>query len=773
MTLMIDDQRVALRRKRIRILICGTVQGVGFRPFAHRQANRLGLDGWVGNSARGVTIEVQGQQDRLDEFVATLRGPLPANAEIEQLDIEELALQDENAFVVRQSETSGGRGAQVVPDLTVCEQCLRELFDPGNRRYRYPFISCTHCGPRYSIVESLPYDRSRTTMRAFRMCTACRQEYEDPADRRFHAQPNACAECGPQIALWDHSGNILAQRNDALLAAAVALRQGQCVAVKGIGGFHLMVDAGNEAAVHRLRLAKGRDEKPFAVMCATLEEARVLCQVSAAEAQLLADRARPIVLLRKAGKALAPSVAPGNARLGVMLPYSPLHHLLLHELGIAVVATSGNVSDEPIVSDEHDALVRLSGLAGLFLVHDRQIVRPLDDSVAQVVLGEPQLLRRARGYAPGTVSPEKRDNGILAFGSHLKSTIALTCEAGTVLSHHLGDLDTVAARDAYSNASAELVRLFSSQPQLAVCDMHPEYASTHAAEKSGLPVVAVQHHVAHVAACMADNGLAPPVLGVAWDGVGYGDDGTSWGGEFIAIDESGWRRVAHLRPFPLPGGDAVAREPARAALGLLYAVFGEEGLAMVDLPPVARFGSGERKVLLGMLRRGINSPMTSSAGRLFDAFAALCGLRQRSSYEGQAAAEFEWCAQAHADHNDPLPLRIRSDAYLVVDWEPALVAAISGVRAHRSAADISASLHVGLASAIAQVAKRLGARRIALTGGCFQNILLTEKTVSALRAIGCEPFWHRRVPPNDGGIAYGQAEWAARPSVRSEQRGQT
>ena len=762
MALTVESERVAARYKRIRILLYGTVQGVGFRPFAHRQASRFGLRGWVANSAQGITVEAQGQECRLDEFVEVIRGASPANAMIERLVIEELALQDDDAFVVRESETAGAHGAQIAPDFATCEQCLCELFDSGNRRFRYPFINCTQCGPRYSIVESLPYDRSRTTMRPFEMCAACHGEYNNPTNRRFHAQPNACPECGPQIVLWDQAGKTLAQRDEALLATVSALRQGRCIAVKGIGGFHLMVDAGNETAVRRLRKRKGRDEKPFAVMCPTLADVRELCHVDAAEAQLLTGRARPIVLLRKNGDVLAPSVAPDNARLGVMLPYSPLHHLLLRELGITLVATSGNVSDEPIVTDEHEALARLSGMAELFLVHDRPIAQPLDDSVAQIVLDEPQVLRRARGYAPESVSTAQTAEGILAFGAHLKSTVALTCAAGTVLSQHLGDQETVKAREAHAQASTDLVRLYASQPRLVVCDLHPDYASTHAAENSGLPVVAVQHHVAHVAACMAEHSLAPPVLGVAWDGVGFGTDGSVWGGEFIAVDESGWRRVAHLREFRLPGGEAAVREPARAALGMLFEVFGDEVDAMTDLAPVVHYGRGERQVLLKMLRNGLNSPKTTSAGRLFDGFAAMCGLRQRSGYEGQAAAALEWCVQGHdMDGEYRLSMRDGADGYLVVDWEPALVNAIGALRAGQPAGAVSASLHQGLASAIAQVAQHLGARRVALTGGCFQNTLLTGKTVAALRATGCEPFWHRRVPPNDGGIAFGQAMWAA------------
>ncbi|UCD68958.1 MAG: carbamoyltransferase HypF, partial [Betaproteobacteria bacterium] len=555
-----------------------------------------------------------------------------------------------------------------------------------------------------------------------------------------------------------------------------ALREGRIVAVKGIGGFHLMVEAGNEAAVSRLRVAKGRDEKPFAVMFPTLADVHACCQVSAAEAALLCEPARPIVLLQRSvllqkdRGTIAPAVTAGDVRLGAMLPYSPLHHLLLHELAMPIVATSANLTDEPIVADEMEALARLAGIADLFLVHDRRISRPLDDSVAQMVLGEPQILRRARGYAPAPVTKTTAPEGILAFGSHLKATVSATCGAGTVLSHHLGDLETVAARDAYFTASTDIVRLFAVQPRVAVRDMHPDYASSRAAELSGLPVVTVQHHVAHVAACMVEHALAPPVLGVAWDGVGYGTDGTIWGGEFLAIEDAGWRRVAHLRPFRLPGGEAAVREPARAALGLLFAAYGEDALDMTDLAPIAYYTSGQRAVLLRMLDQGINSPVTSSAGRLFDAFAALCRLHQRSSYEGQAAAALEWCADRAAEGRAYcMPLREVNNDCLQVDWEAALTEAISDLRAGQSAGAISTSLHSALANAIAAVSKRLGASRVVLTGGCFQNILLTENTVAALRADGCEPFWHQRVPPNDGGIALGQAAWAARSqAARSE-----
>ncbi len=767
MTLTAETPEVTARRKRVRMMLRGTVQGVGFRPFVYRQAVALGLAGWVANSPQGVMIEAEGSGERLDELLRSIEADSPPHAVITDVRVQQLVPCNEVGFAVRHSKTTGTQSTHVSADLATCNDCLNELFDPADRRYRYPFINCAHCGPRYSIIESLPYDRARTTMRCFEMCAACRKEYHAPADRRFHAQPNACPECGPRIALWDESGTVQAQSDEALLATVAALQDGRIVAVKGIGGFHLMVDAGNETAVGRLRATKGRDEKPFAVMFPTLADVRAYCEVSAAQAELLCAPARPIVLLRdrislqKCNGAIAPAVTAGNARLGAMLPYAPLHHLLLHELAMPVVATSANLTDEPIVIDQRQALARLAGIADLFLVHDRPIARPIDDSVAQVVLGEPQLLRRARGYAPAPVTKNTLTNGIVAFGSHLKSTIAVTCGAGTVLSHHLGDLATVAARDAYAAALDDALRLFALQPRVAVRDLHPDYASSRVADAAGLPVVTVQHHVAHVAACMAEHALAPPLLGVAWDGVGYGTDGTIWGGEFLAIDDAGWQRAGHLRPFRLPGGEAAVREPARAALGLLFAAYGEAAFDMIDLAPVACYTSAQRGVLSRMLAQGLNSPVTTSAGRLFDAFAALCRLHRKSSYEGQAAAALEWCADHDGKGVDyRMPLREGTNGCLQVDWKPALTQAIVDLRAGRSAGAISTSLHAALARSIAEVSKRLGAHRVVLTGGCFQNVLLTENTVAALRADGCEPFWHQRVPPNDGGIALGQAMWA-------------
>jgi hydrogenase maturation protein HypF len=743
---------------------------VGFRPFVYRQATAHGLAGWVSNSGEGVALEVEGDAGALSVFVDAIRESPPPNATVAAVEIREINAVGETAFAIRPSEITGSRRVDVLPDIATCPDCLAELFDPSNRRYRYPFINCTQCGPRYSIIEDLPYDRARTTMRSFPMCRACRAEYEDPRNRRFHVEPNACLDCGPRLALWDLSGHTLARDHEALLAAAAALRHGQIVAVKGIGGLHLFADARNESGVRRLRAGKQREGKPFAVMFPSLAAVKASCRVGPQEEALLTGPARPIVLLRRASEPVVHSVAPDNPWLGVLLPYAPVHHLLVRELGFPVVATSGNVTDEPIVIDEMEATDRLAGIADAFLVHDRPIVRPIDDSVVRVVCGRELVLRRARGYAPAPIALDRMPAGILALGGHLKTTVALTVPGGAVLSQHVGDLETVAARKAYGRVIADTTHLHRARPYLVVRDQHPDYASSYAAEKLGLPVVAVQHHVAHVAACMAEHGIAPPALGVAWDGSGYGPDGTIWGGEFLLVKDSAWHRVGHLRHFRLPGGEAGVREPRRAALGLLHAAFGAEAFVRVDLPPVAAFSAAEHSVLQQMLASGISAPVTSSAGRLFDAFASICGLRQRASFEGQAAAELEWAAEGRSTgRRYEFTVRpLERGELLIVDWQPALEAALDELQRGTAVATVSEALHNGLAAAVAEVAIRIGQGRVILTGGCFQNARLTEATVAALRDGGFEPLWHERVPPNDGGIALGQAVWAGWVEQRSQ-----
>jgi hydrogenase maturation protein HypF len=753
------------------IRVRGAVQGVGFRPFVHRQATGLGLAGWVANSAEGVLIEAEGERGGLNALVDAIRNSAPRHATVTQIQVAEARPLGETTFAIRPSARGGSRAAQVLPDLAPCEACLAELFDPSDRRRGYPFINCTQCGPRFSIIEDLPYDRMRTTMRRFEMCRACAAEYVDPSSRRFHAEPIACPDCGPRLALWDRAGGVLAQDHEALKLAIVAIDQGQILAIKGVGGFHLLVDARNEAAVRRLRARKRRPDKPFAVMFPGIEALEQNCAVSPAERALLTGPERPIVLLGRSGASVADGVAPANPLVGAILPYSPLHHLLMRALGFAVVATSGNLSDEPIAIDECEAVERLGEIADLFLVHDRPIVRPAEDSVARIVCDRPLMLRRARGYAPAPVRVEGMSAGVLGLGGHLKTTVALSVEGGVVLWPHVGDLATHQARSAHGRAAEDIARLHAVRPRIVACDLHPDYASTKMAETFGAPVAPVQHHLAHVVACMADNGAAAPLLGVAWDGAGYGSDATIWGGEFIRIAEDGWRRVAHLRPFRLPGGEAAAREPRRAAIGLLYAAFGDEALTMDDLAPVAAFTVAERRTLGAVLTRGVNAPFCSSIGRLFDAVAALAGLRQRASFEGQAASELEWASGEYAcgrRYDFAIESSATDEGVLVVDWRPALLALLADVRAGVAMGQISQALHNGLAAAIVDVAVRVGERRVALTGGCFQNAYLTEAAVAGLSEAGFEPLWHRSIPPNDGGLALGQAVWAAWSAGRGE-----
>jgi len=750
--------------RRVRIDVRGAVQGVGFRPFVYQAALTLDLAGWVENTASGVIIEAEGDASAITALLKAIKEAPPPNASVESVAVQELEPHGESGFAIRASEAQGARIAQILPDLATCADCLRELLDPADRRYRYPFINCTHCGPRYSIVEDIPYDRARTSMRHFPMCPACRSEYENPLNRRFHAEPNACPDCGPRIALWDAGGTCLVRDHDALLAAADAIRLGKIVAAKGIGGFHLIVDARNESVVSRLRLRKGRPDKPLAVMFPSLADIERACVVAPKERALLLSPASPIVLLRRKAGTIAPAVAPDNPWLGAMLPYTPLHHLLMHEVGFPIVATSGNLSEEPIVTDEVEALARLAGIADLFLIHNRRIVRAIDDSVVRLVCGRELMMRRARGYAPAPIAVDGLASGILALGGHMKTSVAITLEDSVLVSQHLGDLENVVARAAHKRAVDDMVQLRGYAPRLVVRDLHPDYATSHMAAEIGLPVATVQHHLAHIVACMAENGIKTPVLGVAWDGTGYGTDGTIWGGEFILVTEEGWRRVAHLRTFPLPGGEFAAREPRRSAIGLLYEAFGAALFEMADLPPVGEFSRTERDILGVALAQGVNAPRTSSMGRLFDGFAALCGMRQCASYEGQAAAEFEWAADGlvtQTPYDFVLCPGAANNVPAILDWRPALDALLRDRRAGVSAGAVSAAFHTGLAAAIVRVAEHVGERRVILSGGCFQNARLTEAAVTTLQAAGFEPVWHRRVPPNDGGIALGQAVWTA------------
>lgn len=763
------EGRAQIVIQRAHIAIRGAVQGVGFRPFVYRLAVELNLQGWVLNSGEGVFIEVQGERGLLETFLLRLETEKPARSFIQSLEFSYLDPAVFDGFEIRRSSSDGARNALVMPDIATCPDCLADILDPTNRRYRYPFTNCTHCGPRFTIIESLPYDRGNTSMKCFEMCPACRREYEDPLDRRFHAQPTACPGCGPRLELWDASGQVLAESDEALLQAAAALRSGRIAAVKGLGGFHLVVDARNDEAVLCLRTRKRREEKPLALMYPAVSTVRSHCEVSRLEERLLLSAESPIVLLRRVrtaappADAIAPAVAPDNPYLGVMLPYTPLHHLLMRELAFPVVATSGNLADEPICIDEREALERLSGIADVFLVHDRPIVRHVDDSIVRVMLGRELVLRRARGYAPLPLNLKLRAPTMLAVGGHLKNTIALSLGNNVFISQHIGDLETPEAAEALRKVIVSFEGLYEARPERVVADMHPDYLSTRFARSCGRPLTVVQHHYAHIAACMAENELDGPVLGVSWDGTGYGLDGTIWGGEFLAVGgESSFRRVASLRSFRLPGGASAIKEPRRAALGVLYEIFGNALFERSDLMPVRAFSHAEAPVLARMLERAVNSPLTSSAGRLFDAVAAIAGLRQRVSFEGQAAMELEFAATGNdADGEYPFKLSNRrtetgNPELIVADWEPAILAMIQDLKRDVPVGTVAARFHRTLVEVIVAVARRVALERVALSGGCFQNRILTERAVRRLETEGFRPYWHQRIPPNDGGIALGQ-----------------
>ena len=749
--------------KRLSIQVRGAVQGVGFRPTVYRLAVELGLTGWVANTPAGVEIDVEGAAAAVEQFVPTLMAALPPRAVVHGMETRQLDPTGARMFEVKATRGGGAATTFMLPDIATCPDCLRELGDPADRRFGYPFINCTNCGPRFSIIEALPYDRDHTTMARFTMCSACQAEYDNPRDRRFHAQPNACPACGPRLELWAPGGAPLEAEGDALRAAAAAIRAGRIVAVKGIGGLHLVCDARNEESVRELRRRKRREEKPFAVMFPDLPAVRAVCLVEAEEEQLLTSPEAPIVLLTRHADAVAASVAPGNPCLGVVLPYSPLHHLLMHETGFAVVATSGNLTDEPIVTDEREALTRLGGIADFFLVHNRPIARYVDDSIVRTIAGRPMLLRRARGYAPLPLAHIDASMPILAVGGHLKNTIGFSVHGDLMLSHHLGDLETPEAFDGFRAVVDSLPGLYGFVPGVVAHDLHPDYASTQFAETLSVRKVGVQHHFAHVLACMADNEVTGEVLGVSWDGTGYGLDRTIWGGEFLRVRDGAYLRVAHLRTFPLPGGDGVAREPRRSALGLAYEMAGDRLFELGGIAERFGFETGDIPLLRSMLATGTGVVRTSSAGRLFDAVAALVGLRLRATFEGQAAMELEFAIGAE-DCEEGYPFALEGD---VVDWGPTVSAIQADHEAQVAVARIAQRFHNTLVEMIVAVARREGMQRVCLTGGCFQNRALAERTIARLRASGFTPYWHQRVPPNDGGIALGQLMAAALlPGVR-------
>ena len=749
-----------------RIHISGIVQGVGFRPFVYNLATRLNLNGWVRNTSAGVDIEVDGERDVLNTFVKALRDEAPTLSHIDELTASFGPANGFRSFDIVHSESIDSAFQPISPDVAICDDCLRELFDPSDRRYRYPFINCTNCGPRFTIIKDIPYDRPKTTMAGFKLCPDCEREYSDPSNRRFHAQPVACPVCGPHVWLEIHNEQNTRDDN-AIQKTRQLLAEGKIIAIKGLGGFHLACDATNADSVAELRKRKLRVDKPFALMMPDLATIEGHCFVNDAERELLQSTARPIVLLRLRPESnIVEEVAPGQDFIGVMLPYTPLHYLLLEKTDgfpQALVMTSGNLSEEPIATDNDEACQRLASLADAFLMHNRDIYIRCDDSVVRVFEKEIYPIRRSRGYAPFPVKLPWEVPPLLAAGSELKNTFCITNKNYAFLSHHIGDMENYETLKSFEHGVEHFERLFRVKPEAIAYDLHPNYLATRyaleRAERENLPAIGVQHHHAHIAACMAEHGLdsSQPVIGVSFDGTGYGEDGAIWGGEFLIADYKSYQRPFHLQYFPLPGGDASIKKPARTALALLWSL----GLEWDErLAPVAQFNQEEQKLLHAQLEKKINTPLTSSIGRLFDAAAALAGVRQIVNYEGQAAIEFE--ALADPDEAGSYSFGLNQNE---VEVRSGIESLIKDVKVGIHVSKISARFHNGLAETVRMTVNKMnhetGIRSVALSGGVWQNLTLIGRTLSLLHTDGFTVYLHRQVPTNDGGLSLGQAVVAA------------
>lgn len=741
--------------QRLAIHIKGIVQGVGFRPFVYNLAHRYQLAGWVLNNSQGVEIEIEGTSKEVSRFMEELRNSAPPLAVVHEVIATPCPLIGETEFNIRYSTEQTHKTAWISPDVATCPDCLREMSDPRDRRYRYAFTNCTNCGPRYSIIKDVPYDRAATTMSKFPMCASCQTEYNDPTNRRFHAQPNACSECGPAYQLLTKEGEQIPC--DVFNETRRMIAAGKIVAIKGIGGYHLACDARQEQAVSTLRNRKIREDKPFAVMCSSLHVIRQLCEVSEEEEKLLTSSARPIVLLAKrAGYDLAESIAPGTGFLGVMLPYSPAHWLLLTDNDVWVM-TSGNVSDEPIVYKDQEALHLLGNIADYFLVHNREIFQQSDDSVVRIVANQRQFLRRSRGFSPKPITISQEIPSILAVGGEVKNAFCLTRGSFVFMSCHMGDLENLATYQAYLAAIGHYKKLFAIEPTLIAYDLHPEYLATKYALQLDISQVGVQHHHAHIASVLAEHGIDEQVIGVAFDGTGYGTDGTLWGGEFLVADYKEFTRLGHCKYLPLPGGDRAIKEPWRIAAWVLYNLYGQEFPAF-DLEISRKLPSGWQ-LMMEAACKGINAPLTSSAGRLFDIAAGILGICHTIHYEGQGAIELEWAGQRQS--GQVLPYTISQGRPYVLDFMPTFAAMTEALRRGSSVGFLAACFHATLADATVAMVKKIrrdtGIKKVALSGGVWQNSTILKKVVGMLQQEGVHVYTNQLVPPNDGGLALGQA----------------
>jgi hydrogenase maturation protein HypF len=742
-----------------RLSVKGIVQGVGFRPFVYQLATALNLNGRVINTSNGVTIFLEGPIDAIESFIQRLTTQSPPLAHITHVAVEPLAPMGYTDFSISQSREASQRHTLISPDVSVCNDCKNELFDPADRRYGYPFINCTNCGPRYTIIDDIPYDRLKTSMRHFHMCRDCQAEYDDPFNRRFHAQPNACPVCGPQVVLHDREKKRIETKN-AIATTISLLKSGHVVAVKGLGGFHLVVDAENEAAVETLRQRKHREEKPLAVMSGDIKSIQQFALVGQENEALLQSRQRPIVLLEKKNDyALARGVSPKNCTVGVMLPYTPLHYLLVKDHFTALVMTSGNLSEEPIAIDNTDAFDRLRDIADYFLVHDRDIYLRSDDSVVRIVEGKQRFFRRSRGYVPVPVFLKRRLKPILACGAELKNTVCLTREDHAFLSQHIGDLENLATYEFFEMTVAHLKRILSIEPEIIAHDMHPNYLSTrYAMEQDQMVRIDVQHHHAHIVSCMAENHVEQPVIGLSFDGSGYGSDGSIWGGEVLIARPDRFERAAHLAYIPMPGGAAAIKEPWRMAVSYLYGAYGKD-LFNRRLSFLEKLNESKLNIIVEMIEKDVNSPRTSSLGRFFDGIAAMVGIRSHVAFEGQAAMELEMATEVST--GDLYEYAWSSEDTIRIDPRPIITGVVMDIEKGVTPSVISGKFHATLMAMFTDlcgvIRKASGISHVALSGGCFQNAILLSGLTRSLRDKGFHVLTHERVPTNDGGIALGQA----------------
>ncbi|MBN1634552.1 MAG: carbamoyltransferase HypF [Ignavibacteria bacterium] len=751
--------------KKYKIHITGAVQGVGFRPFIYNLANSLNIKGTVLNSTKGVIIEAFEDDAVIKNFIIKIKTDKPPISFIKKIKISSESTDFiPDKFEIIHSDSEGNPSAYILPDIAVCKDCLEEIFNPSDRRYLYPFTNCTNCGPRYTIIEKLPYDRQNTTMKKFIMCDECKNEYENPSDRRFHAQPNACPVCGPKVTLWTKSGKEISAGKEALIIASEKILNGNVVAVKGLGGFHLFANALDDDAVELIRERKNREEKPFAMMFKDLKMVEKYCLAGEPELKSLTSVSAPIVLLKKKSAAgisdKINGINSGNPFYGVLLPYTPLHHILMNYLNVPVIATSGNISDEPICIDEYEALERLQNIADYFLVHNRPILRYVDDSIVKFVMNEEMLLRRSRGYAPLPLITEINSAAdMLSAGAHLKNTFAVKKKEEIFISQHIGDLDNLQSVNAFAKTIDDLLRIYKVKPVKISCDMHPDYESAKYAEqyrKDNVALNKVQHHVAHIFSCKVENNIELPFLGVAWDGTGYGTDGNIWGSEFFTVDEIGIKRIAHLKYFRLPGGEEAIKKVYRIASSLLFESGDFDELKNIFNVTVKNSLSNEFELIKNMLARNINSPLTSSMGRLFDAVSALLNIKTESRFEGQAAMELEFAIGGISTEKYYGFVIAEENEKYIVNWIPLIKAILLDLKKQISVPEISAKFHNTLTEIILDISKRTGLKKVALSGGCFQNSYLLERTIKKLRVHSFEPCWQKKIPVNDGGISLGQ-----------------